>query len=548
VRHLNKLKWICHPALIFLLGIESGCRQEKTESNHVFEKPQIVNSPKLHSIGNIQFAFNLRSRDTAYSAQQEIILNVEVRNTGNQDASIPVLAGHPSTWVLKNLDKQTETIKEFKPALRLPWDKLSDHRIATVPSQWNHTYPLLLQQYLGPIPPGRYSLRYRIDSSEFALESEWLDFQVASTKITEVSLVASNQGIADFLGLAWKDHGVDPPRAFFKRTYTRRNREPFPVTILLGNCGPNSTPIPSMTSGEFASRTNGIGWISGDSLVLSRLGGHDSIESSSFRLPDGSAWKLVPFLITPNQNPGDLSIVGAVLGHDGNGPVVMGFRSPGKTSNHWTAPSRLSGPAPLAIRLVPIGSRECILIMAISNGLELNVKAIPWVFSGDLGEQVELGTLPIPEGKFSAFDALVHGENLKWGALAISATGKENGAALTLWTRSTGKASPKMGREKPGRFDFKSIEGMDRAVFKFDSEGHPWILQNNEQGLLIQSTGWKRPTFVTGSEGSIMSDLYFRKGTLPMALVYHENRGFESKSIRFPDGGTSEPDIVEDNE
>ena len=73
--------------------------------------------------------------DAGYTAQEEIHLNVTIRNFANQDAPIPIQAGHPSTWVLKYPIKGTELIKEFKPGTQLPWQRVSDHRTATMPYQ-----------------------------------------------------------------------------------------------------------------------------------------------------------------------------------------------------------------------------------------------------------------------------------------------------------------------------------------------------------------------------------------------------------------------------
>ncbi|MDB5105354.1 MAG: hypothetical protein JWP91_3043 [Fibrobacteres bacterium] len=543
------LPWILLGSVISILSV--GCDKGKRESIHM--KAKSVASPAIrYGSGKIEVGLRLGKGRTDFSAQEDINLVFSVRNHGTKAGPYPVFPGHKATWILKNKSTGSERIEEYRPkALSdLPWMGIPGDREDTLPASETRSFSLRIQDYLGDLEQGGYALKYRLDSATEAFESPWLDFSVSGSSIRDYAAVPSNPGVSKFLRIAWRDAGSNPPRILYHRKETDRNRINPSTTVVVGNCGPESDPVPATTHAGRDYPPDAIAWISGDSLLLARIDDHGTVHTSSMPMPSTTPAKIVPFLIVPGNDNGDSTLAGAILSQDDKGPVIHGFVISGKSGIRWTSPSRLAGLAPQAIRLIPVDQTHCLLLWATPEGWSLRIRTLSWSLEGDFGLPAEIAIIPRSPSDWLAMDVKIEGAALQWGALTRYHGPRDAKGGLDLWTGKVpdmaAMASP---QDKPFRSLIQVRENLLDADLRFDAEGIPWTLQHDTAGYWIHSDhGWESPTLIAGSRESGLGRLYFRKGSAPIFIARHPKRGIEVKAVSYPSGLEAVPERVEDNE
>src|SRR5688572_29008852 len=131
-----------------------GCRQEKNAT-------QPKRAEKMR-FGDLEIAASLNRDGTAYSSQEDILLNFKIQNHSDSPSLAPMVGIHRATWKLKNIETGVEKVLSWKPTPQPGTPNFQDDpEVNLEPGQvWPPSLPL--QDYLGFFPKGKYSARFEL--------------------------------------------------------------------------------------------------------------------------------------------------------------------------------------------------------------------------------------------------------------------------------------------------------------------------------------------------------------------------------------------------
>lgn len=134
------------------------------------------------------------------SASESHFFQFKLRNHLDSQSLAPMIPSMPATLTLRNEATGQETVKVWNPTPRPGLPRLgSDPEAHLEPGQvWITGLPL--RDYLGVLPVGQYSVKFRLASTKYPFESAWMDFQISvpnpGTSSARNHDVKANQGPA----------------------------------------------------------------------------------------------------------------------------------------------------------------------------------------------------------------------------------------------------------------------------------------------------------------------------------------------------------------
>ncbi|GEM_PF-5238647 len=499
--------------------------------------------------GDLEVTASLNREGSAYSSQEDILLKVHFQNLEQKDTLMPYMATHPAKWDLKNVATGDEKSLDYTPKPQPGMPRTTALPEAQLASGQAFTYSLFLQSYLGFLQPGKYQVRYKLNSPKVPFATDWMDFSVLEKQVDAYTVTQSMPGLSRCLHLAWRDRGAKPARLLLQRSYIGQNRPLMPRVFVVGEGDTASVPVASYAPVGREPDAIWVGWMVGDSLRLARVGGNDSQTSAAFPAPKDSKWEVVPFLNYFEAAGGEnSSLQGAIIGRSAQGVKLSCFELRNQKDFKWSHTFQLPGGEILAIRLIPISPELRYFIWARHQDGQLHIEALPWEEKIGLGKTIALGNTKVSSSNFKSFDANAATGKIVWGAVFQEAALK-TGGTVSLWSHSldltTGRPSAGVPRQK----SFPSKGGPLAIALKFDSESRPWILQRDVHGSWVQSAEFDEPIAVESPKGSKFETLFFRRGNLPRVLLYNPDTGFEVRNVDFPGSGKKVgEEAVEDNE
>lgn len=531
--------------VVLALALAAGCRpQEKPPTPVRTERSEEM------KIGDLEITAALNRAGTPYSSQEDILLQVRLENQAQAQTLAPMLASMPSTWTLKNASTGKEEIKRWTPTPRPGLPRFDDDpEVNLEPGQvWSPALPL--QDYLGFFPKGKYSVKFKLESSKYPFATGWMDFEVNAQQVGASSATPSMPGLARYLHHAWLDLGSTPPRIIFRRPSTGKER-PLPHrTQAIGEAGPASEPHASMAPPGAEPPTAFVGWILGDSVKLARVKGNDSVSNHAQKLPFKPDSVRGPFL-TYSEKPGGASpqLEGMVLETGKAGTNLHAFRMAPPAPVAWLPPFALPPGRILAFRLLPVTpTLNAALWMREASGV-LKVECLPWEDGKPLGVPVSSGDLKAPAAGYQAFaTALVDGV-IRWSAAFLSPGAGGKPGRIEVLSHGFNAAQTKTAAGAPKSRTYAAQPGPARVTLAVDSDGTTWVLQRDVHGAWVQSPDWEDAIAVESPKGSSLESLFFRRGNLPRVLLLDPDSGFQIKAIEFPTGQSEDLDQdVEVNE
>lgn len=485
----------------------------------------------------------LNRSGSPYSFQEDIVLKVAIKNLTARETLIPHLPAHPATWELRNNSTGTTRVQAFRPIAPPGVPRGLAPPESSLPPTGEQAYSLKAQAYLGELPPGRYSLRYRLDSASTPLLLNWLEFEVGASSIGEYSLASSNRGNAEEIWLAWHDKAIQPGRILWRRAPISGNRNLPPRTGLISTGVVTSGPVVSTTSMERPS-TPWVGWLETEILHLARESNPDSIATVTSKIPEPGPWTMAK----PLQSSGSATapIVSGILTRTESGStLVIGFAFQGGEMVVWEESIRISGTPTLPPKLVSWSNARMVVWVETENGKN-QIVFFPWNPNEKLGPQQTVTRLPIPAGTLIGFEAEPD-LNTAVLALAIRSQARKEGRMEVLRL----VVDPGTRLELPEKRSawYPDLNPSTSSFqLALDGKGRPWLLQAGRVGCWVQSEEWKSATLIGDSKGMDAGHLFFKKGDIPKAFLLGGRSGFQARSIKYPDGSDTSDDWVEDNE
>jgi hypothetical protein len=518
----------------------TGCRENTI--------PQPARSTTMKH-GDLEIQAQLNRDGSPFSSQEDIDLKVLFQSSAPKDTLIPFMPTHPANWDLKNLGNNEEKTIPYVPQTPPGLPRTTEPPQANLPAGQKFTYSLRVQTYLGFLQPGKYSLRFRLNSRTLPFSTDWLDFSILEKDVDAFTSTQSMTGMSRCLHLAWRDRGASPPRLLLQRSYIGENKSLMPRVLVIGEGDTGSIPVPSYAPEGREPSTIWVGWRAGRDLRLARIGGDDKIISLGFPSTVQGTWEVVPFLNYTEAPGGKESMLsGSLIGKDPQGAQLSCFQFRNQKDFAWVPSYRLPPGEILAIRLVPVAPESRYFIWVRSHEGTLHAELASWDDKNGLGRPWDLGNVRAAASDFKAFDATALSGKLVWG-IAFREGAPDNASRLVLWNHSfdlqAKRTSP--GVPKPRHFPAKA--GPFIVTLKFDSQSRPWLLHRDVHGAWVQSPDFEEPIPVETPRGSKFESLFFRKGALPRVTLFNPETGFETRIVTFPGSEKKQDeDEVEDNE
>lgn len=513
----------------------SGCKESRVIHT--------ANPPATVDANGLRISAVLNRAGSPYSFQEDILLKVAIMNLLARETLIPHLPAHPATWELRDNSTGDTREQAYRPVAPPGVPRDIDPPESLLQPNGEHVYSLQVQAHLGELSPGRYSLRYRLDSATMPLLLPWLDFEVGASSIGDHSLAPSNRGNAEEIWLAWHDKAIQPGRILWRRAPISGNRNLPPRTGLIPAGNVTSGPVVSTTSME-RPRTPWVGWLETEWLHILRESNPDSLITVTSKIPEPGPWTLV----RPLQSSGSATapIVSGILTRtEGGSTLMIGFTFQGGESVAWEESIRIPGTPTLPPKLVSWSNTRVVTWVETDHGRN-QIVFVPWNPNDRPGPPKSVTRLPIQSGTLIGFEAEPDMNTIVLALAIRTQARKEGRMEVHSMVLDPGTRLDLPGKRSIWYPDLKpSISSYQLAL---DGKGRPWLLQAGRDGCWVQSEEWKTATLIGDSEGMDSGHLFFKKGDIPKAILLGGKSGFQARSINHPDGGDTSDDWVEDNE
>lgn len=522
-------------ALLPILAVIAGCKGKARPDETT--RPAREDTVK---VGDLQVTTVLEGPDGPFALEEDVFLAITLSNPTANDLPIPRLPGHASTWTLKDRTTDSARTVGYRPMAQpgVPMGLDSDDPI--LPAGRNQVYRLRLQEYLGPLKSGRYTLQYRFDSDPSPWTLPWVDFEIARGAITGFALVPSNPGKAEEIYLAWKDEAGSPARIFLRQTPIGGNRNLPPTTLSVATANAPSTPVASTFPSGPTSKP-WVAWMQNGKLKVARPEMPGPYAIGSWDLPRSGSWTLTTPLVASGTSDSP-KLVGTLTMVEGNKVSALVFEADGPTLQWHEAPARNAKPLS-AFRLLPLPKdRHALVWLEGEKGFNRAVFLL-WSRAGGFEAPVTACEFQASEAEIAAFAATSTQELL---ACAVAMRGARGGMAISNW-----KLDPrtlKLKSPKASTWNFAPDSAFSLLDLALDANGDAWALSMGRNGAQVQTGEWEKPTEVNQGEGAERAQLFFKRGDLPKVLLAYKNSPFEIRPVRYPDGGDTSDDLVEDNQ